>query len=166
MLLGHTVAKDGIAGKTCLSQWYPSSFTVDGKLYPTAEHWMMAGKAKLSGDGEVLQQIWEAPDPQAAEALGRTVRNFDDKVWKSTAHSIVTEGNYHTFSQNEELKAFLLATGDAVIVKASPRDQIWGIGLGQDNPHAIDPTHWRGQNLLGFALMDVRETLACSLSKL
>ena len=120
---------------------------------------LMAGKARLFKDDEALVQILDAPDPHTAKALGRSVRGFDDKVWKANARKIVTEGNVHKFSQNEQLMEFLLATGDAVIVEASPRDQIWGIGLGQENPRALDPTQWRGQNLLGFALMDVRSAI-------
>jgi ribA/ribD-fused uncharacterized protein len=112
--------------------------------------------SRLFNDDEALVQILDALDPHTAKALGRTVRGFDNKVWKANARRIVTEGNIHKFSQNDQLKAFLLSTGDTVIVEASPRDQIWGIGLGQDNPRALDPTQWRGQNLLGCALMDVR----------
>ncbi len=93
----------------------------------------------------------------ATKALGRAIRNFDDKVWKENARHLVTEGNVYKFSQNEDLRSFLLSTGDAVLVEASPRDCIWGIGLGQENANATNPTKWRGQNLLGFALMDVRE---------
>lgn len=154
---GHAVHSP--VTKTCFSQWYPAPFTVDGVLYPTAEHWMMAGNALLFGDEDALERILVASDPKSAKAIGREVRGFDDKVWKANARRLVTEGNVHKFSQSAELKAFLLATGDAVLVEAAPRDQIWGIGLGQDNPRALDPTQWRGQNLLGFALMDVREKL-------
>ena len=69
------------------------------------------------------------------------------------------EGNIHMFSQHEDMKQFLLETGEAVIVEASPRDRIWGIGMGASNENATYPAKWRGQNLLGSALMDVRETL-------
>lgn len=119
----------------------------------------MASKAKLFGDEDAFQLIVESLDPHSAKALGRQVRNFDDKVWKSNARRIVNQGNVHKFGQNPDLKAFLLSSGDAVLVEAAPRDQIWGIGLGQDNPKAQDPKQCRGQNLLGFALMDVRGAL-------
>ena len=154
---GHAVHSP--VTKTCFSQWYPAPFTVEGVLYPTAEHWMMAGKARLFDDEEALQRILVAPDPKSAKAIGREVRGFDDARWKANARRLVTEGNVHKFSQNEELRDFLLSTGDDVLVEAAPRDQIWGIGLGADNPKARDPKQWRGQNLLGFALMDVREKL-------
>jgi ribA/ribD-fused uncharacterized protein len=156
---GHSVPKDGTISKTCFSQWYPASFEIDGVTYATAEHWMMAAKARLFKDAESLEQILVAASPAKAKALGRQVKNFDDTLWKANARRLVTEGNIAKFRRNNELGKFLLATGDAVLVEASPRDCIWGIGLGQDNPKAQHPDTWRGQNLLGFALMDVREEL-------
>ena len=156
---GHSVPKDGSIGKTCFSQWYPASFEVDGVTYATAEHWMMAAKARLFNDSESLEHILVASTPAEAKALGRLVKNFDDVTWKANARRLVTDGNIAKFRQNQQLGDFLLATGNAVLVEASPRDCIWGIGLGQDNPKAQHPDTWRGQNLLGFALMDVREEL-------
>lgn len=156
---GHSVPKDGTIGKTCFSQWYPASFEIEGITYATAEHWMMAAKARLFDEPETLEQILVASTPAEAKALGRQVKNFDDAIWKANARRLVTEGNVAKFRQNKELGEFLLATGDAVLVEASPRDCLWGIGLGQDNPKAQHPDTWRGQNLLGFALMDVRAEL-------
>ena len=118
---------------------------------------MMASKARLFNDAEIRAQILVAPDPKTAKAIGRLVSGFDDEVWRANARRLVVEGNVHKFQQNSTMRDILLATGNAVIVEASPRDCIWGIGLGQDNPKAHNPETWRGKNLLGFALMDVRE---------
>ena len=156
---GHTPSKDGKITKACFSQWFVAPFTVDGIVYPTAEHWMMAGKARLCSDRETLQEILVAPDPKSAKARGRKVRGFKDEVWVANARRIVTEGNIAKFSQNEGLKEFLLATGTKVLVEASPYDRIWGIGLLGDDPRASHPSTWQGENLLGFALMDVRDAI-------
>ena len=145
--------------QACLSQWAPSPFEVAGQRYLTAEHWMMAEKARLFSDDDVVAQILVADSPGAAKALGRKVRGFDDKVWRAARTRIVARGNLAKFSQNEELKKHLLETGKAVLVEAAPRDRIWGIGLGAKNPKASDPALWRGLNLLGFALMQVRDAL-------
>jgi ribA/ribD-fused uncharacterized protein len=161
---GHQPASDGSITQTCLSQWYAASFKVDDVVYPTAEHWMMASKARLFADNESIQQILEAHDPKTAKALGRQVKNFDDKIWNETCRRLVTEGNVAKFSQNEVLRAFLLSTGDHVLVEASPFDRIWGIGLAAKDDKAKHPATWQGQNLLGFALMDVRATLSRSSS--
>jgi ribA/ribD-fused uncharacterized protein len=157
---GHSPSKDGSITKTCFSQWWVANFTIDGINYPTAEHWMMAEKARLFKDNKQLANILVTEKPAAAKAFGRKVENFDPSVWEQKKGAIVIKGNVHKFSQNLDLQAFLLATGDKIIVEASPRDQIWGIGLGTENPLALQPEHWRGRNLLGFALMEVRDILS------
>ncbi len=119
---------------------------------------MMASKARLFKDDEALAQILEATDPKEAKALGRKVKHFNEVLWKNDARRLVTEGNASKFGQNAELKEFLLGTGDSILVEASPYDKIWGIGLKEDDERAKHPKTWQGQNLLGFALMDVRES--------
>jgi hypothetical protein len=120
---------------------------------------MMAQKARLFADDATFSQIMAYSHPNEAKQLGRMVKNFDAQVWENHRFDIVEQGNLAKFSQNPALKAFLLATGHRVLVEASPADNIWGIGLAQDHTHAQQPHHWRGLNLLGFALMAVRETL-------
>lgn len=142
-----------------MSQWYSSPFEIDGITYPTAEHWMMASKARLFADNESLNLILGTTDPSLAKAVGRKVKNFDDNIWKENCRRFVTEGNVAKFSQNASLKAFLLSTEDKVLVEASPYDRIWGIGVKATDPKALHPDTWEGQNLLGFALMDVRAEL-------
>ncbi|PQO47553.1 NADAR family protein [Blastopirellula marina] len=159
MFWGHQPSKDGAIYHSCMSQWFEVAFTIDGQLYPTAEHWMMAAKARLFDDAETLAKIIYADTPREAKRLGRLVRGFDEQVWNAEARRLVTAGNLAKFSQNEPLKEYLLSTGDAVLVEASPYDRIWGIGLKARDPQAADPQTWQGQNLLGFALMDVRAAL-------
>jgi len=156
---GHSPPKSGGIAATCFSQWYDAGFEIDGVFYPTAEHWMMAAKARLFEDEDMLLRIIDADSPKAAKALGRKVRKFDDKRWKANARRLVTAGNVAKFTQNAELGEFLQDTGSQVLVEASPYDRIWGIGLRSNDPRAEDPASWQGQNLLGFALMDVRAAM-------
>ncbi|GAA4133130.1 NADAR family protein [Actinomadura keratinilytica] len=149
----------GTKPKGCLSQWYPSPFTLDGVTYATAEHYMMAEKARLFGDGEAVERILADPDPGRAKALGRRVRNFDEDTWAKHRYDIVVTGNKAKFGTHERLRDFLLGTTGKVLVEASPEDAIWGIGLSEQQPEARRPSQWRGTNLLGFALMEVREYL-------
>ena len=97
--------------------------------------------------------------PKQIKALGRKVRGFDQKVWDKFKYAIVLNGNWCKFSQNRNLREFLLSTGDSVLAEASPYDNIWGIRLSANSLEAQDPMKWRGQNLLGFALMEVRDEL-------
>ena len=154
---GHTPKDNTTVGKECFSQWYPAGFEIDGIHYPTAEHYMMAEKARLFGDDATLQKILTANDPAQAKQLGREVKGYQDNIWKQHRVEIVVRGNAAKFTQNEKLKTFLQSTEDKVIVEASPRDRIWGIGMAESNADAHNPAKWRGLNLLGFALMEVRE---------
>jgi hypothetical protein len=156
---GHTPKNENSIDKSCFSQWYPSPFNINEVNYKTAEHWMMVKKALLFYDSETAEKILAAEKPAVAKALGRKVKNFDAAIWSNNAYNFVIEGNYHKFSEKEQLKNYLLNTGNAIIVEASPPDIIWGIGLPQDAPEAADPFKWRGTNLLGFALMEVRDQL-------
>lgn len=149
----------GEINASCLSQWYDASFKVEGNTYPTAEHWMMAEKARVFNDTEVLNQILQCEAPHKAKKLGRAVHNFDVATWDKHKYAIVIEGNRHKFGQNPALREFLLDTGNRILVEASPRDTIWGIGLGEAHRNAKNPSAWRGDNLLGFALMELRDGL-------
>lgn len=154
---GHRPSDDGQITKSCFSQWWQSSFVTEDKIYKTAEHWMMEKKALLFGDYEIAEKILIADDPGKVKNLGRLVTGYNDLKWQENREQIVTEGNYHKFNQHDKLKYFLLSTKDAVIVEASPVDTIWGIGLASNNAGAHDPKKWRGLNLLGFALMEIRD---------
>ncbi|MFC0003585.1 NADAR family protein [Micromonospora siamensis] len=156
---GHQPQRDGSIGAGCLSQWWPAPFTVDGRTFATAEHWMMWHKAALFGDEETGERILAARHPHRAKALGRQVRGFDEATWIARRYPIVVAGSVAKFGQHDGLGAYLLGTGDRVLVEASPTDRIWGIGLTADDPRAADPADWRGENLLGFALMKARERL-------
>lgn len=156
---GHRPGKDGAITKSCFSQWWKSSFATEGISYITAEQWMMAGKARLFGDAATLAEILRTDDPQAVKKLGRRVRPFDPAVWDAHKYEVVVQGNLLKFGQDARLKAFLLGTGESVLVEASPYDTVWGIGLSSEAPDVENPRSWNGENLLGFALMEVRDRL-------
>ncbi|MFJ7065225.1 NADAR family protein [Streptomyces sp. NPDC101115] len=157
---GHRPHPDGRLSASCLSQWWPSPFEVEGVRYATAEHWMMAEKARLFGDAEAERAALTATSPAAAKKAGRLVRDFDETTWQEKRFEIVVAGSVHKFASDEGLRGFLLGTGNRVLVEASPVDRVWGIGLAADDPRALDPDRWRGLNLLGFALMEARERLS------
>lgn len=157
---GHTPRRQGRVGQECFSQWYASSFEIAGIHYPSSEHYMMAEKARLFGDEDNRRRALEAGSPGAAKAAGREVRGFREDVWARHRFEIVVRGNLAKFTQNPALKAYLVGTRTRVLVEASPTDRIWGIGLEASDPRAENPLEWRGLNLLGFALMEVRATLS------
>ncbi|MFJ6014558.1 NADAR family protein [Streptomyces sp. NPDC092952] len=156
---GHRPRPDGRVGASCLSQWWPSPFTVGTVRYASSEHWMMAAKARLFGDAESEAAAVAAKSPAEAKKVGRLVRGFDEAIWERERFALVTAGSVHKFRAHPELREFLVNTGERVLVEASPMDRVWGIGLAADDPRAARPAAWRGLNLLGFALMDARAEL-------
>ena len=156
---GHQKPKDGSVGKSCFSQWYDAPFYVENNFYKTAEHFMMAEKARLFDDFNSEKAILKSGNPGEAKRLGRNVIGFDNDTWNQKRFEIVVNANKAKFEQNPALGDFLLATGKRVLVEASPVDKIWGIGMAEDNEHLENPFKWKGLNLLGFALMEVRSQL-------
>jgi ribA/ribD-fused uncharacterized protein len=156
---GHTPKVPGTIDSACLSQWWPCSFAVDGVTYTSAEQFMMAEKARLMNDATTRAKILETNDPGEVKALGRIVQNYDGALWDRERFDVVVRGSTAKFASHAGLKEFLVGTGDAILVEASPKDAIWGIGLAAHEPAARDPRAWKGANLLGFALMRARSSL-------
>ncbi len=155
---GHTPTP-GKINKSCFSQWYDCYFTIDGVCYHTTEQYMMASKARLFEDEETLLEIMNAYSPAEYKKLGRKVKGFEASIWDEKKLNIVVEGNKAKFGQNPDLKEFLLATSDAILVEASPFDKIWGIGMDIETALNGCVEDWNGENLLGSALMEVRDWL-------
>ena len=155
---GHTPNPKKMTA-ACLSQWYECHFEVEGVQYHTTEQYMMASKARLFCDEEVFQEIMTAGSPYDYKKLGRKIRGFDQVTWDAKKYEIVVEGNKAKFGQNPDLKEFLLSTEDALLAEASPYDKIWGIGLDREQAMNGSVELWQGENLLGCALMEVRDWL-------
>ena len=157
---GHRQKVEGKPDKSCFSQWFEAGFKEQRLHYPSAEHYMMAGKARLFDDQATLEKILAARTPAEAKKLGREVAGYDEAAWVAERSAIVEQANLLKFEQHPGLRTFLLSTDGQVLVEASPVDRIWGIGLDAKAPQAPDPRQWQGLNLLGYALMRVRERLA------
>lgn len=142
-----------------LSNWYLSDFTVGGMRYTSLEQYMMHQKALRFRDENIAAQILATDDVAHIKELGRMVSRYKNHVWNGMRQIIVYEGLLAKFTQNEELKRALLNTGDAVLAEAAMYDLIWGIGLSMKDPRRLDPREWKGQNLMGYALMLVRERI-------
>ena len=142
-----------------LSNWYHSEFMIDYIGFSSMEQYMMYRKAMLFKDKETANKILKTNDVRYIKELGRSVRNFDEKIWVQYREEIVYTGLYAKFSQNVKLKEKLLKTGDAILAECAVKDKIWGIGLSMKDERNQNPNEWRGLNLLGKNLMKVRQEL-------
>ena len=143
-----------------MSNWFIAPFVIDGTEFSCVEQFMMYKKAVLFGDTLTSKRILSAKTPGTMKKLGRAVTPYVEEVWRENRFSIVYEGVKAKFSQNPQLLHKLLETGDALLVEASPEDPIWGIAMTATEARKCSPEEWKGENLLGKVLMQVRADLS------
>lgn len=141
------------------SNWYACKYESDGESYNCSEQQFIAAKAKLFNDLSALKVIMGTDDPSVQKRAGRLVENYNNDEWEKVRYQAMLEAVQAKFFQNKKLGKILLNTKNKTIVEASPIDTIWGVGIDASNPDILDETKWKGQNLLGKALMEVRDLL-------
>ncbi len=141
------------------SNWYPSVFELNGIRFSGMEQYMMYEKAVIFGDTDMAQKILAEDDVAKIKQYGRQVAHYDDTIWNGVRQIVVYRGLLAKFSQNAKLGMKLKKTEDAILAECAVHDRIWGIGLSMQDPDRFDMQKWKGQNLLGFALTQVREQL-------
>ena len=142
-----------------LSNWYFSTFIIDDITYSSMEQYMMYQKAICFNDIEISKKILATDNVSKIKQLGRKVSNYDENYWNGVRQIIVYEGLIAKFSQNEELKTKLIETKDYYLAECAVKDRIWGIGVSMTDPNRFNKELWKGKNLLGYALMKVRDKL-------
>ena len=140
-----------------LSNWYSSKFTVNDVDFSSMEQYMMYKKAVCFGDKDMANKILATDDVAEIKAFGRLVANYNESYWNGVRQIVVFEGLTAKFSQNEDLKAKLKATDNSILAECAVKDRIWGIGLSMNDLDRFQIDKWKGQNLLGYGLMMVRE---------
>ena len=146
--------------ESCLSQWYIRSFRVENKVYTSMEQYMMHAKALLFKDIEIAEEIMRKKNPGEIKRLGREVKNFNAKIWERYKYKIVLKGNICKFLYNVDLFNYMESSDVQIFAEASPYYDIWGIKLSVDKAYDRTPQHWKGRNLLGFALTDVKSIIS------
>ena len=142
-----------------LSNWYLSDFIVDGIKFTSMEQYIMYSKCVCFGDTASANAVLATDDVAEQKAIGRQAQNYIDFVWAGRRQLTAAKGLYAKFSQNEELQRLLFDTGDAYLVECAVKDRIWACGTDLHDDSRTDAGKWTGQNILGFALMEVRDTL-------
>lgn len=141
------------------SNFYPCTFTVDGKTFNCSEQYFMKKKQELFDPHNIVlaNNIMSELHPANIKRFGRQVKNFNEQIWIKYRYTAMYDAVYAKFTQNPELKSKLLASGTKILVEASPYDDIWGIGFTKSDALA-NKDKW-GQNLLGTILMEIRSKL-------
>jgi len=142
-----------------LSNWYLSEFTVDGVRFSSVEQYMMYQKAVLFNDRVTAGRILKTADPAEIKALGRAVSGYRDGSWAAVRKEVVKKAVFAKFSQNALLKTWLLNTDNQLLAECAVRDHVWGTGTSIFSSDSDHPERWKGQNLLGTVLMEVRDEL-------
>ena len=142
-----------------LSNWFISYFIVDDMKFSSVEQYMMYQKAICFCDTDIAEKIMQTDDVASIKLFGRSVSNYDDSVWSNVREKVVFDGLMAKFSQNIDLKKQLLDTNDSILAECAVKDLIWSVGISMKDPNRFDITKWRGKNLLGYTLMQVREKL-------
>ena len=146
-----------------LSNWYYSEFKINGMTFSSMEQYMMYQKAITFSDSKIAEEIMKTDNVAEIKSLGRKVQNFSDTVWNGVRQIVVYNGLLAKFSQNPELRQKLLDTQNSVLAECAVKDTIWGIGISMKDEKRHSMSEWRGQNLLGFSLMEVRNALNSTL---
>jgi len=142
-----------------LSNFYICELKENGIVYNSSECYFMAKKAETFKDFDSLDKILLAKTPYKQKSLGKKIKAFDEKIWEEVRFQIMVDGLALKFGQNQDLKKMLLDTSCKVLVEGSPYDKIWGVGIHYLDDSILDENNWNGLNLLGKALMIVRESI-------
>lgn len=142
-----------------LSNWYKSSFELDGVLYSSMEQYIMYQKCVLFGDQATVKKVQLTDDPSEQQKLGKLCTGYINGIWAGARQAIAIRGLLAKFTQNADLKEQLLDTKDAYLVECAHSDKIWACGIRLNESERFDAAKWTGQNILGFALMEVRRML-------
>ncbi|HLP28729.1 MAG TPA: NADAR family protein [Candidatus Didemnitutus sp.] len=146
------------------SNWFPAHIEIEDEVeglltFENSEQLFMFLKAQCFKDEETSRKILQTPNPRDVKALGRQVKGFDEAVWERESGVAMYAANYFKFTQNPAMLKQLLLTIKTTLVEASPYDRIWGIGMKENDPRAVDPTKWEGLNKLGFILSDLAKDI-------
>jgi ribA/ribD-fused uncharacterized protein len=144
-----------------LSNHYPCNLLIDGKSYVSNEQYYCERKASKFGDIIKAQQIMSEKDPGKIKNMSKSINNYDHSIWVNCRDDIMKKGLLCKFSQNHDLKDFLLATGETTLVEASPYDNYWGTGCSLWNNNLWKPATWvgKGKNMMGKLLEDIRREI-------
>lgn len=141
-----------------LTQWSPHQIIENGETFKTAEHYMMAAKARFAGDERTRSIMLRTKEPKDVKIMGRNLSFVQVPLssWNRVSGRHVEMGNILKFRQNQDARNYLFNTKYKILVEGSPGDKIWGCGISYKDPNIQDLSKWVGENKLGEILMKIR----------
>lgn len=143
------------------SSWHIAPISINGITYNCCEQYFMWKKALAFGDEDTAEKIITSYDPRKQKSLGRQVKNFVPAQWDAISRDVMFRAHMAKYERYTHLRDRLLATGATTLVEASPYDKLWGIGLDQNDPRALNSEEWLGKNWLGYILTDIKRIFQC-----
>lgn len=160
LTFSRKTAEEPIVNNECLSLLFRAPFRAEGALFKSAEHFVVAEKARMFKDLPSALKAIMAKTPERAHTIGQGIQGFDEAIWAENCEALLVKANFYKFKAHQLLRDFLLCTGDKVLVYADADDLLLGAGFACDSQQYLtDPTRWPGKNLLGFSLMTVRDMI-------
>ncbi len=142
------------------SNHHIAPFTIGSKTYNCVEQYLTAAKAEMFSDHDTAKRVMSTTHPAEQKSLGRTVKGFNNTIWKNAQRTVAKEAIRAKFEQNNTLREKLLSTKKKHLVEASPNwEKTWGVGLRIHDKNITDKSKWTGKNLLGELLIEVRSEL-------
>jgi ribA/ribD-fused uncharacterized protein len=144
-------------GSLCpLSNFHPSPFKCEGKSFRFVEEYFFFKKAEMAKDDVNMQKVLDAESPAECKSIGYNIK-VDKGKWSAAETNVMMKALNEKFTQNPNLKDYLMKTGRMLLAEASPTDRFWGTGVGLGKVDTANQAKWKGQNKLGQLLMSLRD---------
>ena len=132
--------------------------SIGGRSYNCNEQYIQSEKAKLFDNAESFKNIMSSTDPREMKRLGRQVKGYIDAKWKEHSHTTIMDCVRRKIYDYGKMQELLLATGNKTIGEGTP-DMHFGVGLHISDPRVLNADEWKGKNIMGTALMEVRSEI-------
>lgn len=142
-----------------LSNWWIAPFDLEGIRFCSTEQYIMYKKCEMFGDTSAARAVLATDDPAQQQQIARNAKGYNDVVWKGVRQVVAMRGLVEKFAQNTDLLKQLQDTGDSYLVECAISDKAWACGISLYDKARFDISNWKGSNILGFALMEVRSML-------
>lgn len=140
-----------------LSNWYDSEFEFCGNKFVNTQQYLHYCRFSNFGATEYAKGILEVTDREVMVSYSlQKVEGFRKSMWDATKYEILKRGTRAKFEQNHDFLKRLIESDNMILAASSAADVSWANGVATNDPECGNVKYWRGQNLLGKILMELR----------